>query len=89
MLFFEDNFCVDLKWIFGMTYVFVKGSVYKELFLCGGVKMKCPKCKGRMYTEKCYDFVRAFDAWKCSACGEVIDPVILSNRIRHNRISMG
>ncbi len=49
--------------------------------------MKCPKCKGRMYTEKYYDFVRAFDAWKCCACGEVIDPVILANRARGNDIS--
>ncbi len=44
--------------------------------------MKCPKCKGRMYSEKYYDFVRAFDAWKCSVCGEVVDPVILANRTR-------
>lgn len=51
--------------------------------------MKCPKCKGRMYAEKYYDFVREFDAWKCSVCGEVIDPIILANRSRHNNISMG
>lgn len=57
-------------------------------YLLWGYKMKCPKCKGRMYTEKYYDFVRAFDAWKCSACGEVIDPVILTNRSRNNSISM-
>ncbi|RLB72805.1 MAG: hypothetical protein DRH07_03525 [Deltaproteobacteria bacterium] len=49
--------------------------------------MKCPKCKGRMYTEKYYDFVREFDAWKCSACGEVIDPVILVNRSRNSGTS--
>lgn len=48
--------------------------------------MKCPKCKGRMYTEKYYDFVRTFDAWKCSTCGELIDAVILSNRGRHNSV---
>ena len=36
------------------------------------MKKKCPKCKGRMFAEKYYDFVRTFDAWKCCACGEVI-----------------
>lgn len=42
--------------------------------------MRCPKCKGRMYSEKFYDFVRSFDAWKCTSCGDVIDEVILTNR---------
>jgi uncharacterized protein (DUF983 family) len=53
-----------------------------------GEEMKCPKCKGRMYTEKYYDFVRTFDAWKCSCCGEVIDPVILANRAQYNSTTM-
>jgi len=51
--------------------------------------MKCPKCKGRMYSEKYYDFVRVFDAWKCSACGEVIDPTILANRARNHSVHIG
>jgi len=33
-----------------------------------------------MFAEKFYDFVRSFDAWKCTCCGEVIDPTILANR---------
>ena len=51
--------------------------------------MKCPKCKGRMYTEKFYDFVRAFDAWKCVSCGEVLDPTIAANRARNNHLHLG
>ena len=51
--------------------------------------MKCPKCKGRMYSEKYYDFVRAFDAWKCCACGEVVDPTILANRARNHSVYIG
>lgn len=35
-----------------------------------------------MYTEKFYDFVRTYDAWRCPSCGEVIDPTILVNRSR-------
>ena len=55
----------------------------------GGKKMRCPKCKGRMHAEKCYDFVRSFDAWKCCLCGELIDPIILSNRARTQNLFMG
>lgn len=55
----------------------------------GGKKMRCPKCKGRMHAEKCYDFVRSFEAWKCCLCGELIDPIILSNRARTQNLFMG
>lgn len=48
--------------------------------------MKCPKCKSRMHSEKYYDFVRTFDAWKCCACGEIVDPIILANRARSQNV---
>ncbi len=51
--------------------------------------MKCPKCKGRMFSEKFYDFVRSFDAWKCTCCGEVLDPTILTNRARNHNLFLG
>ena len=51
--------------------------------------MKCPKCKGRMFAEKYYDFVRSFDAWKCTCCGEVLDPTILANRARNHNSYLG
>ena len=47
--------------------------------------MKCPRCKGWMVQERMQD-VRddtgqiSFEAWHCIACGEILDPVILSNR---------
>ncbi|MCL2761457.1 MAG: hypothetical protein FWD70_07415 [Desulfuromonadales bacterium] len=47
--------------------------------------MDCPKCRGKMSHEKFYDFVRSFDAWKCTCCGEVIDEVILANRANNPR----
>ena len=40
--------------------------------------MECPRCRGRMFAEKFYDFVRSFDAWKCTCCGEVLDSTILA-----------
>ncbi len=51
--------------------------------------MQCPKCKGRMFAEKYYDFVRSFDAWKCTCCGEVLDPTILANRARNHNSFLG
>jgi len=51
--------------------------------------MRCPKCKGRMYSEKYYVFVRTFDAWKCSSCGEVLDATILANRAKSSGESIG
>ena len=51
--------------------------------------MNCPKCRAQMFTERYYDFVRSFDAWKCSCCGEIIDPMILENRARNSRLVLG
>ena len=51
--------------------------------------MNCPRCRGRMYAEKYYDFVRSFDAWKCTCCGEVLDPTILANRARNSNSLLG
>lgn len=51
--------------------------------------MKCPKCKGRMYSEKYFDFVRSFEAWKCSCCGELLDSTIVSNRARNHNHYLG
>jgi len=51
--------------------------------------MKCPKCRGRMYAEKYYDFVRSFDAWKCCACGEMLDQTIAANRARNRQVFLG
>ena len=51
--------------------------------------MECPKCKGRMFPEKYYYFVRSFDAWKCSCCGELLDTTILENRARNLNSLLG
>jgi hypothetical protein len=42
-----------------------------------------------MYAEKFYDFVRAFDAWKCCSCGEMIDPIIMANRAKSQNFVLG
>lgn len=51
--------------------------------------MKCPKCNGRMYLEKYFDFVRSFEAWKCGRCGEILDPTIVANRARNQKQHIG
>ncbi len=47
--------------------------------------MDCPRCKGFMVSQRMEDYKddtgqRYFDAWHCIACGEILDPVIVSNR---------
>lgn len=47
--------------------------------------MNCPRCEGLMMKERFQDIWDErgdinFDAWHCLVCGEVIDPVILTNR---------
>lgn len=81
--------------IFGDSLIVLFGT-YAEFSQCthkilcsGGAHMKCPKCKGRMFAEKFYDFVRSFDAWKCTCCGEVVDPTILANRARNHNLFLG
>lgn len=49
--------------------------------------MNCPRCKGLMVEERLEDIrddtgQYFFNGWHCLACGEILDPVILSNR-RH------
>jgi hypothetical protein len=42
-----------------------------------------------MFAEKYYDFVRSFEAWKCTCCGEVLDSTILANRARNLHTLLG
>jgi NAD-dependent SIR2 family protein deacetylase len=51
--------------------------------------MKCPRCKGKMFAEKFYDFVRSYNAWKCCSCGEMLDPTIVANRVRNQNLFIG
>jgi hypothetical protein len=43
--------------------------------------MECHRCGGMMIYEKYYGDCEHFFGWRCIACGEVIDPVILENRM--------
>jgi len=42
--------------------------------------MKCHRCGGVMVYEKFYGICEHFFGWRCIACGEIFDPVILENR---------
>jgi len=44
--------------------------------------MKCHKCGGIMSYEKFYDKYDDYFGWRCIACGEIIDQVILDNRLK-------
>lgn len=43
--------------------------------------MKCNKCGGVMAYEKFYGDYEEFFGWRCIFCGDIIDQVILKNRL--------
>ncbi len=48
--------------------------------------MECPRCKGSMIDETFEDLrddtgVFVFRGYRCMVCGEILDPVIMANRI--------
>ena len=42
--------------------------------------MKCNRCSGAIIPERFYGYEAIFEGWKCIACGEVFDEVVLRNR---------
>ena len=47
--------------------------------------MRCPRCKGMMVKERFQDIQDDtgqiyFHGWRCLVCGEILDPVIVTNR---------
>jgi len=43
--------------------------------------MRCDRCGGIMAYEKFYSEEDSFFGWKCISCGEIIDQLILENRL--------
>jgi len=52
--------------------------------------VKCPKCRGFMYSERFADFALTFFAWKCINCGTVMDTDIIQNKngLHVNRMNL-
>jgi hypothetical protein len=46
--------------------------------------MKCLRCGGAMFMDKFYSPNDCFWGLKCVICGEIIDPLILKNRLSMN-----
>jgi hypothetical protein len=45
--------------------------------------MRCRRCKGLLVKDRLYDLHDTqwrLDVWRCVACGDLLDPVILRNR---------
>lgn len=49
------------------------------------VVMKCHRCGGIMVFEKFYGSCEEFFGWRCVSCGEIVDQVILENRLGQKR----
>jgi hypothetical protein len=47
--------------------------------------MRCGRCNGIMVFEKFYSQEYSFFGWRCLYCGEIIDKVILENRLAQSR----
>ncbi len=45
------------------------------------VHMICHRCGGIMIYQKFYGYCEHFFGWRCIVCGEIIDQVILENRL--------
>ncbi len=47
--------------------------------------MTCRRCKGLLVRDRLYDLYDTrlhLEAWRCIACGDLLDPVILRNKAR-------
>ena len=53
------------------------------------IKMKCPKCDGFMIYEKFMDMGESssffFYGWRCISCGNIVDSIILANKVYKHR----
>ncbi len=47
--------------------------------------MKCYRCGGVMVLEKFYGISEDFLGWRCIFCGEIVDKVILENRLEQGK----
>jgi hypothetical protein len=43
--------------------------------------MRCCRCKGMMIHEKFYGQGDDYWGWRCILCGDVLDPVVMGNRL--------
>ena len=48
-------------------------------------EMKCSRCNGVMVFQKFYGHHEHFFGWRCIYSGEVVDHVILENRLEKRR----
>jgi hypothetical protein len=48
-------------------------------------KMKCKRCGGIMVFEKFSGSCEEFFGWRCVFCGDIVDQVILENRLGQKR----
>ncbi len=46
--------------------------------------MKCLRCGCIMAYEKFYGEAEDFEGWRCICCGEIVDQVILNNRLKQD-----
>jgi hypothetical protein len=51
--------------------------------------MRCQRCGCLMSYEKFYGLTEDCSGWRCLCCGEIVDEVILNNRLNQGRGGQG
>jgi hypothetical protein len=64
---------------------FGNDEVHRRSFKRMEAIMRCGRCDGIMVFEKFYSQENSFFGWRCLYCGEIIDKVILENRLAQSR----
>lgn len=47
--------------------------------------MRCDRCQGLLVLDHCFDlfdYEISMKAWRCISCGDIVDDVILRNRMK-------
>ncbi|MEO5658151.1 MAG: hypothetical protein ABIO65_00030 [Nitrospiria bacterium] len=54
--------------------------------------MECRRCHGLMVSDRFTDLMdetgqMTFGGWRCLVCGEIVDPVIVTNRLNKDAVA--
>ncbi len=64
-----------------LVFLFEVFGIKVAFFIKRRLRMKCYRCGGLMVFEKFFGISEDFYGWRCLFCGEIIDKVILENRL--------
>ena len=83
-------FGLGISWLFNRFQIKRPDAGYltrpgERQLLSKGFKMNCYRCGGVMTREQFYSSHDYFWGWRCIACGEILDEIILANRRNYGK----